>query len=487
MMNNYCKNYWSLFIFLLVGMIFAVSCRKEEKFITNPDAKLVFSADTVLFDTVFTTVGSATLKLMAFNKHKDAIRISKITLNGGDASPYKINIDGEYKTTIYNKEISAKDSMYIFVKVRIDPTNSNNPLLVEDQIVFETNGNRQEIKLVAYGQDAHYITPTVFGNHPAYTPVSGTWRNDKPYLIYGWAAVVDSSVLTIESGCRLYFHKNSGVWIDPGSSLKINGTPDQKVTMQGDRLETGSQWPLSYKNLPGQWHGIVLDEGSIDNIIEHAVIRNAILGIQCEMPGKSPNQYPALQIFDTKFENMSVGGLAGNGTTIIGYNLLFNNCVQYAMALGGGYYEFQHITIGNYPTADKKPSLYFANAFTKYDAKGNETIITVDPTEVSFVNSIIWGDFEDEISVGNTGVGSFSWNFDHCLLKTKKNISEEKYFSNCISNNDPKFVDYKEYNYKLDTISPALKQGIYLGVNTDIDGNSRNTEKPDLGAYEMPY
>ena len=473
-MNRYCKNYWYLFFVLLTVAVFVVSCRKDEKFTTSSDAKLAFSKDTVLFDTVFTTVGSATLKLMVYNRHSEAIRISKITLNGGDASPYKINIDGEDKTTILDKEISGKDSMYIFVKVRIDPTNTNNPLLVEDQLVFETNGNRQEIKLIAYGWDAHYITPTVFGGIP-YTPVSGTWINDKPYLIYGYAAVIDSSTLAIEAGCKLYFHKNSGIWIDPGSTLTINGTPDQKVTMQGDRLEA------YYKDLPGQWNGIMLDKGSVDNIIEHAIIRNAVLGIQCEQPGVSPNQYPALQIFDTKFENMSVGGLAGNATSIYGANLLFDYCLEYAMALSGGYFEFHHVTIGNYWSVKDKPSLAFSNAFVD---PTTETIITVDPTTVSFNNSIIWGYVDDELAIGNTGLGKFSWNFDHCLLRTTRNTSDEENFSNCIINKDPAFIDYGGYNYRLDTLSPALNQGIYRGIDTDIDGIPRNTETPDLGAYE---
>jgi len=457
-----------------------ISCRKDEKFITGAGAKLAFSADTVLFDTVFTTVGSATLKLMVYNRHSEAIKISEIKLNGGDASPYKINIDGEDKTIIEDKEISGKDSMYIFVKVRIDPQNTNNPLLVEDQLVFETNGNKQEVKLIAYGWDAHYITPTVFGDHPPFTPVSGTWYNDKPYLIYGWATVREPSTLTIEAGCQLYFHKNSGIWVEPNSSLIINGTPYQKVTMQGDRLEA------YYKELPGQWHGIIFEKGSIDNIIEHAVIRNAVLGIQCEQSGESPNQYSALQIFNTKFENMSVGGLAGNGTSIYGVNLLFDYCLEYAMALSGGCFEFQHVTIGNNWSVKEKPSLVFSNAFVKIDTATNkEIIITVDPTKVSFNNSIVWGGTEDELAIGNTNMGTFSWNFDHCLLRTTRNTSDETYFSNCIINKDPAFVDYKQYNYQLDSLSPALNKGIYQGIDTDIDGKPRDIAAPDLGAYEM--
>jgi hypothetical protein len=131
--------------------------------------------------------------------------------------------------------------------------------------------------------------------------------------------------------------------------------------------------------------------------------------------------------------------------------------------------------------------LVFTNAFVKVDKDGHETIITVDPTEVSFYNSIVWGASDDEFIFGNSGMGEFSWKFDHCLLKTKRNTSDENYFSNCIINEDPKFVDNEEYNYKLDTLSPALKKGVYREMDFDIDGNPRNTEKPDLGAYEMTY
>jgi len=158
------------------------------------------------------------------------------------------------------------------------------------------------------------------------------------------------------------------------------------------------------------------------------------------------------------------------------------------MALGGGYFDFQHVTIGNFKSVKEKPSLLISNAFAKIDTAGTEIITIIDPTTVSFNNSIIWGGADDELNIGGyLEAGAFSWKFDHCLLRTTKDIADEKYFTNCIANKDPLFIDYKEFNYKLDTLSPALKQGIYRGIDTDIDGKPRNTEKPDLGAYEMTY
>lgn len=46
--------------------------------------------------------------------------------------------------------------------VTIDPNKDDNPLIQTDSIVFETNGNLQDVDLVAWGQDANYITPDTY-------------------------------------------------------------------------------------------------------------------------------------------------------------------------------------------------------------------------------------------------------------------------------------------------------------------------------------
>ena len=96
-------------------------------------------------------------------------------------------------------EIGAEDSLFIFVEVTIDPNNQNTPLIVTDSILFETNGNLQDIDLVAWGQDAHYYRnlPEV---HSVFLNCNDVWNNDKPYVIYGYA-LVDS---------RMYAHYQCG-------------------------------------------------------------------------------------------------------------------------------------------------------------------------------------------------------------------------------------------------------------------------------------
>ncbi|MDR0363959.1 MAG: hypothetical protein LBH92_02940 [Bacteroidales bacterium] len=465
----------------LVTVIFTSSCRKDPAFNTDGGVKLAFSTDTVLFDTVFTTIGSSTRKLMVYNPYDEAVKISKIALAGGSSSPYMINIDGEYSTAIYDKAIEPKDSIYIFVKVRINPDDSNNPFFVQDSIIFNTNNNYQDVKLVACGQNANYILPDVFGQSFNYRRVEGVWTSERPYVIYDYAVIDSATTLVIEEGCQLYFHKNARLWVYEGT-LHVNGTPENKIVFQSDRREQ------EFKNLPGQWDGILITN-ALNCFIQNAEIRNAISGIQCDGFVAS-SEAPTLQIINTKIENMSTGGIAGNGTYIVGANILIDKCYEYAMALCGGIFGFQHVTIANFVSTAEKPSMILQNYFEQYEGFG-ETIIVhkipVAPTLISFENSIAWGKTKEEIVTKYLEGYDFNWSFDHSLLQTQRNLNESNFIT-CWANEDPLFVNWEEYDYKLDTLSPALDRGKPLpNIQTDINGFLRNPQHPDLGAYEMTY
>ena len=64
-----------------------------------------------------------------------------------------------------------------------------------------------------------------------------TFTNTRPYVIYGYAAVPENKTATIEAGAKLYFHNDSGIIVDKKASLKVNGTINNKVVFEGDRLE----------------------------------------------------------------------------------------------------------------------------------------------------------------------------------------------------------------------------------------------------------
>ncbi len=69
------------------------SCKKDE-ILTDPSAKLDFSVDTIMFDTVFTTIGTTTQALIIYNDNSQPLMISSVRLAGGNASPYRLNLDG---------------------------------------------------------------------------------------------------------------------------------------------------------------------------------------------------------------------------------------------------------------------------------------------------------------------------------------------------------------------------------------------------------
>lgn len=180
------------------------SCQ-EEGYLSSPDAQLKFSLDTITFDTIFTTVGSTTQRFTVQNPYNENILISRIRLAGGDFSSFRLNINGEVGNEVFEIEVPARDSIFIFVEVTIDPNGENLPMVVQDSIEFTTNSNIQNIQLIAYGQDFKLIKGE--------TIKTKTWTSEKPYLVYDYAYVDSTSVLTIEAGTRVYFHKGAGLYV----------------------------------------------------------------------------------------------------------------------------------------------------------------------------------------------------------------------------------------------------------------------------------
>ncbi|RLD63106.1 MAG: hypothetical protein DRJ01_04620 [Bacteroidetes bacterium] len=465
----------------LFFIITVFSCNKE-KIITSPDAKLNFSTDTVTFDTVFTTIGSTTKKFKVYNNNKSRISISSIRLANGDDSNFRINLNGVSANYFTDIEIPSNDSIFVFVEVNVDPNGKNIPLLIQDSLVFITNGNTQDIDFVAFGQDVHLINGQII-------PVNANdtvWTNDKPYLIYNSMLVDSLKTLTIEAGAQLYFHKNSNLLVK--GTLIVNGTLEEPVVFQGDRLEE------LYDNIPGQWGAIALIPGSQGNIINYAIIKNGVLGIQV---GEYNVSSPDLTITNTKIQNMTFGGIYAFNSTINASNNIIANCGYYAVSLlVGGTYDFNHCTIANYYgsyssySSRTEPSLVISNSISVGE------ISYVGDLDANFGNCIIYGNNNNEIGIGDTtSLTIFNYKFDHCLIRVDKDFdtSDESHFQNIIKGftpNFPEFVstDNDTLDFQLDSVSPAIDFGsIEIAKKFPLDYNQQsrlNDAGPDLGAYE---
>ncbi|MCC7301991.1 MAG: hypothetical protein IT233_05065 [Bacteroidia bacterium] len=459
---------------LLLLLAASSSCRKDQ-LLTDAAAKLEMSTDSILYDTVFTSIGSTTRSFLVYNRHEQPMNISRIWLESGQASDFRFNIDGFPGPVVNDVEIPAKDSLWVFVEVTVDPNSQNSPLIITDKLLFETNGNIQQVVLEAWGQDAHYFNGQVLCNQ--------TWNNDKPYLIYNSILVDSLCSLTINAGCRIHFHKGSALLVQ--GTLIVNGTRSNPAVFQGDRLE-----PF-YAEVADQWFGIWLLNGSRDNIVDGAVIKNAYIGIRSDTMNYSVN--PTLLLKNSILKNHAAAALYGVGSKVRAYNCTFGNCGQYAAALAiGGDYSFYHCTFANYWNLDNRqtPALIINNYYESSD----QNIITRPLDSCNFYNCIIYGDLANEIELDqstNTSV-NYRYKFHYCVLKTELPVTGP-YFISPVVNQDPAFLDSLNGDYKLRPLSSAINKGdmnvistFFPGeLNLDLKGNSRITDgPPDCGAYE---
>ena len=462
------------------------SCKKENSISTDPGHKLEFSVDTVLFDTVFTSLGSSTHQLKIYNPYREDLKISEIRLMGGEQSRFRINIDGESGLEYHDMIIPANDSIYTLLNVTIDPNDLLTPFIVEDSIVFVTNGNMQTVKLIAWGQNARYIVADRHINgFPAFKIVADSlqvthWTNELPYVIYGYALIDSYGTLHIHEGTHVYVHGGGGIWSYIDGQLIVDGTAENPVVIEGDRLE-----PF-FKDEPGQWDRIWLMDArpNGDHLINHAIIRNAFIGVHAETFDTTFTAAP-LHINNTIIENHSGVGVYAALYLIEAHNMVIDNCGQYALAFTqGGVYELRHCTIGNYwwKSTRTTPSMSLSN-YVEQDGQRYEF-----PFSFKMWNSIVYGPQEKEFDMALSGaLADTIYLIDHCLLKAPKYSNAWPNFNGCIFNEDPLFVDYRNFDVHLgEILSPAIGTGnpeIGAQIPYDLEGKPR-TGAPDMGAYQ---
>lgn len=491
------KNLVFIALSLVMISLGSVSCKKN-KLIEDPSAKVDFSADSVMFDTVFTTAGSTTRQIRVINNNDQRIKISSINLKGGTSSPFFLNVDGSPGRSFGEVEIDANDSLFIFIQVNVNPNNSNSPLVISDAIELVVNGNTQSVYLEAWGQDAYYHKPTnaikfVNGGYLPYTLIAPgtnttvTWPNDKPHVIYGWLVVDSSQTLIIDPGVKVHFHQNAGLWVYRYGTLKVNGTYGNEVVFQGDRLEPYMQ------DEPGQWDRIWINEGSINNSINYAIIKNGFIGVQTELLFSNFSEPRRLKITNTKIQNMKKWGMYNLAFNVSGANNVFCNCKEYCLAMvAGGNATFIHSTFANFWTKDSRetPCVHIDNH------AGSQQI----PLDTCyFGNCLIDGSTPNELELDIVTTNTLfppKHKFSYSFIRTNSNLSSNPtVFINCNPNGTSNsFDDPALYKFELGASSGAKNLpnnpttiGDASLFPLDLKNNSRLLDaQPDAGAYEKP-
>ena len=473
---------WLLIILCACAL---VSCR-EYTVSDDPSLRLAFSCDTLRFDTVITEQGSSTLQLMVYNRNKSALIVDRIWLEKGEV--FRVNIDGEPDPErMTNLQINGGDSVFVFVRIRSEKMHANSPVLVEDRLHFHlANNASQSVLLEAYGQDVTRIGKAG-GGRTQFNECHFT--AEQPYLLFD--TIIIGGTLSFDPGATLYMH--SGACIFALGDVSAKGTKQQPILIRGDRFDRLFD-SVPYLYAGGSWNGIYLQaEQPHTYEFEYVDILSGNIGLYAysTCTGTLPN----LRMNGCRIHNHTLYGLVLQHVDALVTNTEISNCASYCVYCDGGKHDFIHSTIASYfgyttiriqQVAKENAAAVYINNLSK---KAPHTI-------TSFYNSIITGFLTNQLVVATPFdqfyPGSFVGNylktdtltFPHAQANTYRLSSDT---SRVFRNDFYKYKEYVYYDFRLDSLSPAIGIGdsiVALPYPMDRDGISRAGLKPDAGCYQ---
>ena len=500
----------SKILLFIIGLVLVISsCRSDFETVAST-GDLSFSKDTIYLDTVFSNIGSSTYRLKVHNRSKNDITIPSIQLGKGLNSKYRITVDGMQGTAgkiFTNVDLLARDSLYIFIETTASIADANpSDFLYTDQILFDSGENQQSVELVTLIQDAIFLYPQRFDDGTTEQlpigdqkidgfylnendPINGNellFTNNKPYVIYGYAAVPSNKTATFQAGTRVHFHANSGIIVANKASIAVNGTSssttnlENEVIFEGDRLEPG------FSDVPGQWGTIWLTDGSTNNKINHLTIKNATIGLLIQN-----NDNTTVTIKNTQIYNNSSYGILAQTAKINGENIAINRAGIAGLACSyGGSYSFTHCTFNNDWNNSQQLAVFISNFIDGVVPEAKNL------NAATFNNCIIYGTYANEISLRKKTGATFEYQFNNCLIKFD-NVANQftanplyqfgtdsAHYNGIILNKDPKYFNLSQNKLNIDETSAAFAKGstAFL-IPFDILGQTR-TVPPDLGAYQ---
>lgn len=502
-----------LLISILFALLWSLSCRKDFEYAPSA-GNLSFSRDTVYLDTVFSRVGSSTYTLKVYNETRDDVIIPSISLKNGLDSYYRLNVDGVAGKTFSDVPLYAQDSLFILIETTVNITeNETTELLYLDAIQFDTGAFQQSVELITLVKDAIFLYPrTDTGNQQELlllttdeegneTSVVGfefmdtelNFTNEKPYVIYGYGIVPSGKQAVIDPGARIYFHKDSGLFVQDGANITVNGALsmdkellENEVVFEGDRLEP------SFSNIPGQWGGLWISKGSTNNSIEYLTLKNATIGLFVQ--GTDTNPDDSLIIKNSQIYNTGRNNLWAKNAKIVGENLVLGGAGASSLRCeNGGSYSFTHCTIANYWNHGfrSRSAIEISNTSINEDTDGSDLI------QADFKNCIITGNTQTEISLRTNEINVFNFSFQNCFIKYDQtrsgnpvsfpyNFENTNNYEEIVFNVAPDFFIPSANDFRIGLDSEVINKGNLSSANTiplDLLGTQRINE-PDLGAYQ---
>lgn len=470
-----------LFVVFCCGVVM-ISCR-EEQVSYDPSFHLTLSVDSLPFDTVLTGYGTSTQRVVLRNLNANALTIDSILLRDGRF--FSVNIDGESDVSRWhNLTIRGGDSAYIFVRAFVDPLGQDNPLIINDELLFRYNGNQTALKLSAVGQDVVVLHKTDY-------EYAQRLKANKPYLVLD--TLIFRSKLTIDAGATLYMH-NKAVIFALGNVV-AEGTVDNPITIRGYRTDRlFDSVPYAYAS--GQWNGVyMLHAGSqtATYTFRYVDVLSGNVGLFCQSENIT-GTLPKLTVDGCRIHNMSVYGIVCLNTNATITNSEVSNCASYGVYLQGGKHTLAHNTIAAYfgypytnlnihSTQREDVAAVFINNLSKQMASMQSYLY----------NNIITGARKQCLVLAaplpENYIGEFRGNYLRADTFRLPQFTANAYATDSDTvfvNNHYLYKEYRYYDFHLDSVSPAIGVGdatIAGRYPLDRDGIDR-TQRVDAGCYQ---
>ena len=327
-----------ILLVLLLPLAVLTGCR-EETLSHDSSLRIEFSCSKLSFDTVFTTIGSATKQVMVYNHNASAVELSQVWLDNGSSSYFHINLDGENSLDrMGGMRIRGGDSLFMFVRIEVDPQNVNTPVNISDALHILVNGNTCTLDLEAIGQDVVKLRAATGRRIDS---INAHLNADKPYLLYDSLCV--SGTFLMDAGARLYMHDKATLVLN--GDVQLNGTLTNNVSILGDRIDRLFD-SVPYAYAAGGWNGIFLTpkQGTQPTYnIRYASITSGTNGliILC----KDKTLRPTLHLHNSRIHNHSQYGVVLDNVDDSIVNCEISNCADHCLYLGGGNHVLVHTTV----------------------------------------------------------------------------------------------------------------------------------------------
>ncbi|MFZ9044422.1 MAG: hypothetical protein ACO2ZZ_01060 [Cyclobacteriaceae bacterium] len=446
-----------------IVLLWIVSCSyEEENAFFDLETGVVSITDTIRFDTLLAGRESFVQRTRLYNRSNQDLTIDNIALRRGEASPYQIIINGSASKAHPSIRVAKNDSLLLLVNLNAKIQEDEWITEVSDRIEWKNplTDDIQSIVLQSWAVSADEKTNSSICDE--------NWSNNSATLVTDTLLVEANCHLTIDAGARVFFDPNAVLFV--AGSLTITGTNENPVILRSSRMDN------RYKQAPGLWNGVYFLEGSHDNHLSSAIIENSETGLRLGTPDN--DTIADLIIENSIIRHSSRFGIQAYNSDIKSTNLLIYDIglVPSFHAIGGSYY-YEHCTISNFPSqlGSQEPSMVLADHLI------TESETFQDQLVVDIKNSIFY-----------TGASS-----SDLVVSTINNTNSVRLFNNLVFSNEEirqnitnealdfvHFVDPFSFDYRLDSISPAIDASIGSEVRVDLHGNLRDSI-PDLGAIEF--